>query len=402
MIVIVLLVLLAFVPGCSSSNPHSEASNGSVEAANIESANTAVAVQSAKVEVRDLQRTVEAVGSLDPNEEITVSNQVEGLVSRVFVDLGDSVKTGQVIAQLDTSELDLAVRQQTAALQQELARLGLTETSADVEDATTSLVRQADATFSESKVQLDRTKALVAQGLVPKQQLDEQQARYNVAEAVLNAARENVRNIRATITARRVSLALAQKKLADARIVAPMTGFIKERLISEGLYLKVNSPVVVLVQNSPLKLRFDVPENSLDAVRVNGPVQFQLDSFPNQRFDGKISRISPSVDRQSRTMKVEAYVNNANGVLKPGVFARVTILTGTHEKALTVPSAALFQFAGLEKVFLIENGKIAERIVRTGKQSDESVEIVEGVKEGDLVATSNLGSLQQGREVTTR
>src|SRR5580765_409984 len=226
MIAVVLLVLLALVPGCSPSNSPTGASSGSVEAANITPANSAVAVQSAKVEIRDLQRTVEAVGSLDPNEEITVSNQVEGLVARVFVDLGDSVKSGQVIAQLDTSELELAVRQQTAALQQELARLGLTETSADVDDATTSLVRQADATFNESKLQLDRTKALVSQGLVPRQQLDEQQARYNVAEAVLNAARENVRNIRATISARRVSLALAQKKLADARIVAPMNGFI--------------------------------------------------------------------------------------------------------------------------------------------------------------------------------
>ena len=402
MIVIVFLVLLALVPGCSPSNSQADVSNGSVQAANTTPASNAVAVQSAKVEVRDLQRTVEAVGSLDPNEEITVSNQVEGLVSRVFVDLGDSVKAGQVIAQLDTSELELAVRQQTAALQQELARLGLTETSADVDDATTSLVRQADATFTESKLQLDRTKALVAQGLVPRQQLEEQQARYNVAEAVLNAARENVRNIRATIAARRVSLALAQKKLADARIVAPMNGFIKERLISEGLYLKVNSSVVVLVQNSPLKLRFDVPENSLDSVRVNGPVQFQVDAFPNHKFNGKISRISPSVDRQSRTMKVEAYVNNADGALKPGVFARVTILTGSHDKALTVPSEAVFQFAGLEKVFVIENGKIAERIVRSGKQADTFVEIVEGVKEGDLVATSNLGSLQQGREVTTR
>lgn len=396
-----LLVVLAFVPGCSS-NSQSEASNGSVQAANIPSAAPSVAVQSASVEVRDLERTVEAVGSLDPNEEITVSNQVEGLVSKVFVDLGDSVKAGQVIAQLDTAELDLAVRQQTAALQQELARLGLTETGADVDDATTSLVRQADATFSESKLQLDRTRALVSQGLVPRQQLDEQQARYNVAEAVLNSARENVRNIRATIVARRASLALAQKKLADAKITAPMSGFIKERLIAEGLYLKVNSPVVILVQNSPLKLRFDVPENALDSVRVNGPVQFQVDSFPNQKFNGKISRIAPSVDRQSRTMKVEAYVNNADGVLKPGVFARVKILTGQHDKALTVPSAAVFQFAGLEKVFVIENGKIAERIVRSGTQTDTFVEIIEGVKEGDLVATSNLGSLQQGREVTTR
>jgi RND family efflux transporter MFP subunit len=400
--VLVLSVLLAAVSGCTSSSPQPEAANGSVQAANTASAGGAIAVQSVKVEARELQRTVEAVGSLDPNEEVTVSNQVEGLVSKVFVDLGDSVKAGQVLAQLDTSELELAVRQQTAALQQELARLGLTENGADIEDATTSLVRQADATFAEAKIQLERTKGLVAQGLVPRQQLDEQQARYNVAEAVLNAARENVRNIRATITARRASLSLAQKKLSDAKITAPMTGLIKERLISEGMYLRSNSPVVILVQNSPLKLRFDVPENALDSVRVNGPVQFQVDSFPNQKFNGKISRIAPSVDRQSRTMKVEAYVNNADGVLKPGIFARVTILTGRHDKALTVPPSAVFQFAGLEKLFVIENGRIAERIVRSGLQTDDYIEIVEGVKEGDVVATSNLGSLQTGREVTAR
>jgi membrane fusion protein (multidrug efflux system) len=263
-------------------------------------------------------------------------------------------------------------------------------------------VRQADATFSETRIQLDRTKGLVGQGLVAKQQLDEQQARYDVAEANLKSARENVRNIRATIAARRASLALAQKKMADAKIVAPMSGFIKERLISEGLFLKLNSPVVTLVQNSPLKLRFDVPENALDAVRVNGPVQFQVDSFPDRKFTGKISRLAPSVDRESRTLRVEALVANSDGILKPGLFARVLILTDRRDKALVVPAAAVFQFAGLEKVFVIEGGKVAERIVRSGTQSDSFVEIVEGVKEGDLVATSNLGNLQQGREVTTR
>ena len=399
MIVLVLLLLLAFVPGCSTS---SNKNAGNAQAATAAPASPAVAVQSAKVEVREIQRTVDAVGSLDPNEEITVSNQVEGMVAKVFVDLGDLVKSSQVIAQLDTSELDFAVRQQTAALQQELARLGLTEKSGDVDDATTSQVRQADATFNETKIQLERIKHLVDEGLVPRQQLDEQQARYSVAEANLKSARENVSNIRATIAARRVSLALAQKKLADAKITAPMDGFIKERLVSEGVYLKVNSPVVTLVQNSPLKLRFDVPENALDSVRVKGPIQFQVDSFENRKFSGQISRLSPSVDRQSRTMKVEALVANADGVLKPGLFARVLILTQRRDKALVVPAVAVFQFAGLEKVFVIESGRVSERIVRSGTQTDAFVEIVEGVKAGDLVAISNLGNLQQGREVTTR
>jgi RND family efflux transporter MFP subunit len=400
MIVVVLLLLLALAPGCSSTKPPSEA-NASPNAANSAAA-PAVAVQIAKVEVRELQRSVEAVGSLDPNEEISVSNQVEGMVAKIFVDLGDFVKAGQVIAQLDTSELELTVRQQTAALDQELARLSLTESSADIDDAATSQVRQADATLSEAKLQLERTKSLVAEGLLPRQQLESAQARYDVAEAILRTARENVRNIRATILARRVALALAQKKLADARITAPMSGFIKERLVSEGLFLKVNSPVVTLVQNSPLKLHFDVQENAMDAVRVGGPVQFQVDSFPGRKFAGKISRIAPSIDRQSRTLKVEAVVDNSASLLKPGLFARVIILTNQRDKVLIVPSIAIFQFAGLEKVFVIENGRVAERIVRSGTQSDEFVEIIEGVKEGDVVAVSNLGSLQQGREVTTR
>jgi membrane fusion protein (multidrug efflux system) len=199
-----------------------------------------------------------------------------------------------------------------------------------------------------------------------------------------------------------VALALAQKKLADAKITAPMDGFIKERLISDGLYLKANSPVVTLVQNSPLKLRFEVPDNALDSVRLHGPVEFAVDTFEDRKFSGSISRISPSVDRQSRTLKVEALVNNADGSLKPGVFARVRILTDKREKALVVPKEAVFQFAGLEKVFAIEGGKVSERIVRTGVPDGKLVEIIDGLKEGDVVAISNMGNLQQGREVTTR
>jgi RND family efflux transporter MFP subunit len=392
-----LMLALAGVFGACTSPASKDASTTSAAPAP-----PAVAVESARIEVRELSRTVEAIGTLDPNEEVTVSNQVEGPVSRVLVDLGDFVKAGQVLATLDTSELELAVRQQTAALQQEMARIGISDPGANIEESATSQVKQAEATLSEARSRLERTKRLTDEGVLSRQQLDEQQAKFDVADATVKLARESVRNIKATIAARKAALDLAQKKLGDARITAPMSGLVKERLVSEGTYLKANSPVVTLVQNSPLKLRVDMPETAIELVRTGRAVRFTVDSFPGKMFDGRISRLSPSVNQQSRTLKLEALVDNSNGALKPGLFARVTILTGKTEKSLVAPLSALFTVAGLEKVFVIDGGKVSERIVRTGSRGIDYVEIVEGVKEGDVIATSNLGSLQQGREVSTR
>jgi RND family efflux transporter MFP subunit len=395
--ILFLLLLLTGISGCSGAK--SDATS-QAEAAPAPAA--PVAVDTAKVEIREVQRSVEAVGTLDPNEEVIVTNQVEGIVDNLFVDLGDSVRAGQPLAQLDTRELELAVHQQQAALQQELARLGLADANASVDEATTSQVRQAEATFAEAKIRLDRTKKLTVEGVVPKQMLDEQQARYDVAEATVRSSHETVRNIRATISARKAALSLAEKKLADARITAPMAGFVKDRQVSRGQFLRLNSPVVTIVQNSPIKLKVDVPENAVAFVRAGGQVHFEVDAFPDRVFEGRISRLAPSVDQQSRTLKLEALVNNTDGALKPGFFARVNIQTDRKDKALIVPADSLLNFAGLEKLFVIEGGKVVERIVRSGVRMGNEVEIVEGVKEGDLVATSNLGNLQQGREVSVR
>jgi len=316
--------------------------------------------------------------------------------------LGDFVRAGQLLATLDTTELDLAVRQQTAALQQEMARLGISDPSASIDEASTSQVQQAEATLAEARIRLDRTHRLNAEGVVPNQQLDEQQSKFDVAEATVKLAKESVRNIKASVAGRKAALDLAQKKLADARIVSPMSGLVKERLVAEGTYLKANTPVVVLVQNSPLRLRVEVPETAIESVRTGRTVQFTVDSLPDRRFEGRIARLSPSVNQQSRTLKVEAAVDNAAGILRPGLFARVTIQTGKSERALVAPPQAVFSVAGLDKLFVIESGRVNERIVRTGARGSDFVEILEGVKEGDAVATSNLGSLQQAREVSTK
>lgn len=389
------LLLLVLIPACSRTSE-------TPSPAQAAGAPAPVAVDTATVRTVELQRSVEAVGTLDPNEEVSVSNQVEGVVEKLFVDLGDSVRAGQVLAQLDTRELELAVHQQQAALQQELARLSLSDENASVDEATTSQVRQAEATFAEAQIRLDRTKKLTAEGVAAKQQLDEQQARYDVAEAAVRSSRETVRNIRATISARKAALTLAEKKLADARVTAPMAGFIKDRQVTQGQFLRANSPVVTIVQNSPLKLKVDVPESAVAFVRTGRPVQFRVDAFPERMFEGRISRIAPSVDQQSRTLKLEALVNNADGSLKPGFFARVTIQTDRRDRALVVPAESLINFAGLEKVFVVEGGKVAERIVRSGTRAGNDLEIIDGVKEGEIVAKSNLDNLQQGREVSAQ
>ncbi len=393
---ILLLLIVLLASGCSSASPDQ------VPQAEAAAVAAAVAVETAKVEVRELDRMVEAVGTLDPNEEVTITNQVDSTVDKIFVDLGDAVRQGQVIAQLDTRELELAVNQQAAALQQELARLGLADMNAVVDESTTSQVRQAEAAFEEARIRLDRVKQLTTEGVVSKQQLDEQQARFDIAGAALRSAGETVRNIRATIAARKAALALSEKKLADARITTPIAGYVKDRLVTEGQYLRANTPVVTIVQSSPLKLRVEVPESAIGSVRAGRPVQFQVDAFPDRTFEGKISRLSPAVNQQSRTLKLEVLVVNPAAILKPGLFARVTIRTDRTDKALVVPADAVFSFAGLEKIFVVENGKVAERIVRSGVRLENDVEIVEGVKEGEVVATSNLGNLQQGREVSVR
>jgi RND family efflux transporter MFP subunit len=395
MIIPLLIVLIFLVPACSNTQSQPAPAGASVPV-------PALAIEAVPSVYRELVRFVEAVGTLDPNQEVTVSNQVEGTVMRQFVDLGDAVRVGQMIAQLDTRELELAVGQQRAALQQELARLGLNDENADIDERSTSQVRQAEATFAEARIRLDRVRQLAEEGVIPKQTLDEQQARYDVSEASLRSARETVRNIRATIAARKSALALAEKKLADASITAPLAGFIKDRQISEGQYLRPNSPVVTIVQNSPLKLRVEVPENAIGSVRSGGAVRFNVDAFPDRTFEGRISRLSPAVNPQSRTLTLEALVDNAAGLLKPGFFARVTIQTNRRDNALVVPAGAIFSFAGIEKIFVVQEGKVTERIVRSGSRLDNFVEIVEGIREGELVATSNLGSLQQGREVSVR
>jgi membrane fusion protein (multidrug efflux system) len=151
-----------------------------------------------------------------------------------------------------------------------------------------------------------------------------------------------------------------------------------------------------------LKLQGEVPERFGPLVRVGNPVQAEVEAYPGRSFAGRISRVSPSVDVETRTFTVEASIPNPGGALKPGSFAKAALITGTDTAVPFVPEDAVASFAGIVKIFVIADGKADERRIKTGQRLDGWAEILEGVKVGETVATSNLSQLATGTAVQVR
>ncbi|MBO0727597.1 MAG: efflux RND transporter periplasmic adaptor subunit, partial [Blastocatellia bacterium] len=188
-------------------------------------------------------------------------------------------------------------------------------------------------------------------------------------------------------------LALAKKGLTDTVVRSPISGAVKEKHVSRGSYLTVNGKIVTLVKINPLRLRADIPESSAAAVRTGQTINLTVDAFPNRAFSGRVVRIGPSLDEKTRALTVEAEVANPGNLLRPGMFAKSRLITSASAPVVMIPQRAVAPAAGLSKVFVINNGKAIERIVKTGVTDGDLIEIVEGVKDGEIVATSNLDKL---------
>jgi multidrug resistance efflux pump len=209
---------------------------------------------------RTLQRNVEAVGSLFPFEEVTVSSEVEGRIDQVYVDVGDRVAQGRPLVRIIPVELSLSLDQEQAALRQIEARLAPPEGQQALTDPReTAEVRRAEADRTDAEQKYQRAKELWEQGLVPRGTFDEAEARFNSARAAYDIALQNVRTLQAQAAQRSASVALAEKKLRDTVIRAPFAGQVKERMVSPGQYVKVQTPVMVVVDNDPLRVRLKMP-----------------------------------------------------------------------------------------------------------------------------------------------
>ena len=365
-----------------------------------------IAITVARADGREVERSVQIVGTLLAQEEVTLANEVPATIDKILVDLGDRVRKGQVLIKLDEREPRLEVERAAANLQAAREALARARQMLDWNRAN---VERSQAVLSDAQVNLKRFQDLFGEGAISASQRDSAQTQTDVALASLRANdaqyesdRAAAKNAEANVEQAITGLELARKRLKDTEIVAPFDGFVRKRLVNPGETYKEKTPLMSLVATQALKLQGEVPERFAPQLGPGRQVRVEVEAYPGRTFPGAITRVSPAVDVESRTFTVEASVPNPGGVLKPGFFAKASIITGMERNVPFVPEEAVVTFAGIVKVYVIANGKAEERRVTTGQRRDGRVEILEGVKVGETVATSGLSQLATGTAVAVQ
>lgn len=332
-------------------------------------------VELVPVQRREVPRSVDVTGTIYGAEEAVISAKVPGRVAIIAADVGDVVPPGAVLARLEPRDFELAVEQRRTALQETLAALALTELPAedfDIEDVPTVVRARVEA--ANAKARHDRAHQLLEQEppLISAQDYADIRTAWEVAQSVVDVARLEARARLAEARSRAADLSLAEQRLADATIRAPIADDVQElaiaaRQVSVGEYVREGDPLFRTLIMDPVKFRGDAPERFVARIREGQPARLGVEAW-SIPFEGRVTRVSPQVNPRSRTFPVEITVPNPEGRLRPGSFATASIVTHMEADVPFVPSDAVVTFAGVEKIFTVEDGKAVEHRVRTGSR----------------------------------
>ncbi|MGO9096021.1 MAG: efflux RND transporter periplasmic adaptor subunit [Bryobacteraceae bacterium] len=393
LIALVVLVLTPLITGCGRRGQTGVATASKARA-------DTVAVRVATAETRRLGTAVSVTGSLQPDETVSVSSEVAGRLAEVRYDFGQTVRQGDIIAELDKRELVIQCERARAALAQALAAIGLDPQQQDVTPDSTPAIRQAKAQMEDARFKFDMAAKLYKTGDVSEERYIEIEKGLHAREAAYEASRDGLRTQLATVQGLRADVRFAEKRLGDATVRAPFDGQISARLVSPGQYMRENTPIVTLVKSWPLRLRADIPEFAATEVRTGGTLVFTTDAAPGAQFHARVTELNPTLDAHSRSLSVEARLADRDERLRPGMFVQVQLALARDTAAVVVPKEALYQLAGLTKVFTVKSGRVVENKVTPGVEVEGWIEIPGGtIHAGDQVAVSKLPTLIDGLPV---
>jgi RND family efflux transporter MFP subunit len=384
------LGVLAVSAGCTRSR-----------AENVADKQAARPVSVVPVKEEEVRRTIDIVGTLVAWDETTISAEAEGKVARIFADLGDRVTAAQPLVELDAEKARYRVEEQRAAVNRARAKYGVNRVDQPLPPIeVTPDVQKAAAALAQSEQTWKRADELFQRSLVPRQQLDDALAALNTAKAGYESALQLAKNLQADIDANEAALRLVERELRDVTIRAPFDGYVQKRLVAPGQFVKAQTAVMTVVKVDPLKVTGEVPERMAPWVKVGQPLRVRVDAYRDRPIEGTISRISPAVNQSTRAFPFEGSVPNTQGLLKPGTFARVQIASDRVDRLLTLPAATLQYRYGVNRVFVLQQGRLAAHEVTLGDRFGDRVEVVSGVAAGDSIAASDVEKLADGLRVT--
>ncbi len=306
-----------------------------------------VPVEGGPVKIGAVQRVVQAVGTLKSNESVILKPEVPGIVAMVTGSEGQMVAKGTLLVRLDDRILQ-------AELEQVSARVEL------------------------SRQNLERAEDLAKKGAGTDRALDEARASHRLNSAALN---------------------LARARLDQTRISAPFDGVLGLRHISQGDYLTPGAPAISIDAIDSVKVDFRVPEIYLADLHPGQSIDIHVDAIPGMAFTGRINAIDPVIDINGRSIAVRAAVPNTDGILRPGLFARVDVILERRDKVILVPEQTLVLNGGKKYVVKVENGRALRVEVATGLRQGADVEVVSGLAPGDLVIVSGQAKVRDGDAV---
>lgn len=312
-------------------------------------------------EKKKVQPYLETTGTLNADEEVTVSSEVDGIVRQLKVEEGSSVNKGSLLVEINDVDYTLDWKRSEAAL------------------------KQAEANLGNAQAEYKRQEALFKEELVTKQQFDDITTKVALAKATLDGAK--------------ATLAISREKLARTKVYSPLNGAVKEKKISVGDYVRNGTPLLQLIKINPLKLNFTVSEKDAASIKIGQEVAFSVDSYPAKQFKGRVYLLYPNVEEKTRTLQSEAMVPNSDHLLKPGFFVRTLIYTAAPREVILAPITALLYDNSVIRIFVVEVNKARERILKIGGKYGEFVEVLEGLKEKEEIVVVGQNNLSEGVKV---
>ena len=331
----------------------------------------------------DLDIRLSFTADVTPNQVVNLFSRVDGYIAKLHADKGDFVKRNQLLIEIDHTDYQHAVDQAKANLAAAHAK-----------------VAQQHAALRHATLTLDRMKALIKDQFVSQQDLDNAQVTFDAAVAVLES-------LQAQVTQMEVALAQAETNLAYSYIRAPFAGYVAERNLDTGAYVTgtaaststMSRGMMSLHDLDTVRVLIEVVEKDIPLITIGQKAELRAEAYPDQVFEGTVTRIVHALNRATRTMTVEIDLPNKDRRLKGGMFARVEVLVGTHPDAVQIPIDAVSRLEEAQYVFVVRDGKAQRVNVEIGARKENRVEIVTGLFGDEAVIVSGKDLVHDGTPV---